>query len=217
MRNNNTTPKNRIDRIMRLVAILPYFTIDDLVAIEKNRDYLKILFGRYVKNGQLIRLKKGMYVTRAYVDNLEKKQLTNDYHELLANILYPNAYLSTEYILQKYQILTEVPTTITAISTAKTKNFNNYFGNFIYHSIKPSLFFGLSIKTVHGWQIKSATLAKALFDYLYLRKNNLQNKQMITELRLNTDLLKLKDKKELLGYIKREGSKRMAEIYKNLF
>ena len=63
MRNNTET---KIKRILALTESLPCFTIDDLVSVEKNKDYLKNLFSRQEKSGALIRLKKGVYVTERY-------------------------------------------------------------------------------------------------------------------------------------------------------
>lgn len=63
----------KIGQIISLVKSLPYFTIEDLASFERNKHYLKILFSRYEKLGKLIRLKKGMYVTKDYIDELEKR------------------------------------------------------------------------------------------------------------------------------------------------
>jgi predicted transcriptional regulator of viral defense system len=69
MRNNIST---RIGRIISLAEKLPYFCYADLTPIENNKTYLKILFSRYEKNGKLVRLKKGFYTTKEYVDQSQK-------------------------------------------------------------------------------------------------------------------------------------------------
>ena len=55
MRNTNI-PK--INKIISLAERLPYFNFSDIVPVEKNKTYLKVLFSRYEKKEKLFRLKK---------------------------------------------------------------------------------------------------------------------------------------------------------------
>ena len=61
-----------------------------------------------------------------------------------------------------------------------------------------------------------STKAKALFDYLYLRKNVLPNKEAVIELRLNVENLTRSDIKEIRKYIALEGSKKLKKIFNYL-
>jgi len=61
-----------------------------------------------------------------------------------------------------------------------------------------------------------STKAKALFDYLYLRKNVLPNKETVIELRLNVENLTRSDIKEIRKYIALEGSKKLKKIFNYL-
>lgn len=209
MRNNN---KPKIKKIISLTRTLPYFNFDNLAGIEKNRVYLKILFHRYKKAGKLIGLKKGVYVSREYVDKIEKNGAIDFYSEFIANFLYSPSYLSLDYVLYEYNLLTEVPINITSVVRSKTARFSNEFGNFLYHKIKDNLFTGFTITKKGNYTICKATKAKALFDFLYLRKNSIADKEAFLELRLNLDNLNKKDLNELGKYIKIEGSKKMREI-----
>ncbi|MCM8777831.1 MAG: hypothetical protein NC905_06185, partial [Candidatus Omnitrophica bacterium] len=58
----------RTKTIMNSVKTLPFFCIDDIVPIEKNKTYLAILLSRYVKSKKIIKLKKGVYTTKEYID-----------------------------------------------------------------------------------------------------------------------------------------------------
>ncbi len=91
------------------------------------------------------------------------------------------------------------------------------FGIFIYHKVKDKLFLGFAVQRINGFLIYKATKAKALFDFLYLRKREILNKEMAKELRLNLGEFNPKEKKELKSYIDLEGSKKMREIYSYLF
>jgi len=52
---------------------------------------------------------------------------------------------------------------------------------------------------------------------LYFKKHGILDKKAADELRLNLGELNQKDRKELDDYIKKEGSKKMREIYNYLF
>ncbi|MFH1452438.1 MAG: hypothetical protein ABIH00_00440 [Armatimonadota bacterium] len=210
MRNKLET---KISKIMSLVENLPYFTIDDISAVESDKTYLKILFSRYKKSGRIINLKKGVYVCSSYTDKLKMHGLFSSYIEFVSNILYSSSYISLDYILYKHNILTEIPINFTCISLNKTKVFSNNFGRFFYHKIKDKLFCGFKIIKEGKFAIYKATKAKALFDYLYLRKNILKNKESIDELRLNMSAFNKKDLSEFKKYLKIENSKKMKEIF----
>jgi len=196
---------------------LPYFTIESLRSMEKDKNYLKIFLSRYSKKGKIIRLKRGLYVSKNFIDEAQAKGTFSSYLEFLANTIYPSSYLSLEYILYKHNILTEVPVNFTLITTNKTAKFTNKMGSFFYHKIKDSLFAGFKVFEKDGFFIYEATKAKALFDSLYLRKNLLMDKKAVEELRLNVENLNKKDKGELEKYVELENSKKMKGIFNWLF
>ncbi len=78
----------KIRKIIFYVRNLPYFTLDTLSGIENNNAYLKILFSRYIKSGKIIRLKKGLYVCKDYINELEKEGKISTYSEFIDSILY---------------------------------------------------------------------------------------------------------------------------------
>lgn len=65
--------ESKISRIISLARVLPYFSMDNLSAAEKNRNYLKTLFSRYSKAGKIIRIKKGLYVAKDYIEGRNKR------------------------------------------------------------------------------------------------------------------------------------------------
>jgi len=212
MRNDNITPK----KILSLTAALPFFRLDDLTPLGEDKPYMKIILSRLAKRGEMIRLKKSMYVAKSYIDAAEKRGLFSDYVEWLANALYPSSYLSLDYILYEHNLLTEAPKNITSCSRLKTARFSNIFGNYFYHQVQERLFLGFKILKKGPFTILKATRAKGLFDFLYLRKNFLINRESIEALRLNLEHLTPEDWQELEGYIEKEGSGKMKLIYKNL-
>ncbi|PIZ00944.1 hypothetical protein COY61_01110 [bacterium (Candidatus Gribaldobacteria) CG_4_10_14_0_8_um_filter_33_9] len=215
MRNKRKKPKT--EEIISLVKNLPYFRIEDLKELVKKESYLKIFLSRFEKRERIFRLKKGFYVSKDFIDEIEKKAELSFYLEFLANLLYSPSYLSFEYVLGKYNALTEAVKNFTSVSTKKTNSFSNKFGNFLNYKIKKELFCGFKIKKNGGFLICEATKAKALFDFLYLRKNLILDKKATKELRINIEIFNEKDKKEFKKYIKIEGSEKLKKIFNWLF
>lgn len=214
MRNTGNT---KISKILKVAKGLPVFTLDDLASIETNKEYLRILLSRHVQVGTVVRLKKGLYVAKEYLNGVEKAGRLPVYAEFLTNILYEPSYLSLEYVLHQHSVITESPMTVTAVSRKKTSTFRTSFGTYAYHSIAPTLFTGFTTKRDGEYLISRASLAKALFDFLYFRKMLLTSAEVVKELRLNLNSVSKRDKIELAGYIALEGSARMKNIYRILW
>ena len=200
-------------RIMALVEKLPYFSIKNLLAAGIDSHYLRILLSRQAKAKKIIRLKKGLYVSRNYLEEAKAAGRISPLLEFLACAIYAPAYLSGEYILYRHNLLTEVPQNFTLMTVNKTARFLNPLGNFIYHTIQPKLFVGFESLRAGDFTIAQASKAKALFDFLYLRKNLITNKEIFKELRLNLDVLSARDRKELKTYVNLEGSVKMKYLY----
>lgn len=213
MRNDKKTISNKI---ITLISGLAYFELTDLNVAKIDQNYLKILISRYTKKGEIINLKKGMYVANNYINKIEKENKLADYYEFIANILYKPSYLSLEYVLYENNIITESPQNFTSICLNKTNSFSNNFGNFYYHKLKKELFTGYNIIKKNDFTILKATKSKALFDFLYLRKNILITKESVKELRLNLDNFNTKEKNEFIKYINLENSSKLKNISKLL-
>ena len=209
----NELINNKSKTIKETIENLPYFSISDLMPIEKNKNYLKVLFYRLSKQGKIRTLKRGMYVGEKFFGNIEKKNAISEYSEFVGNVIYKPSYLSLEYMLEKYGVLSESVNSFTLVSKKKTKKFSNHLGIFKYYNIREKLFVGFEIAKKSSFWIAEATLPKALFDFLYFRKNILFSEKQIDELRLNLDSFTKKNFRELKKYIKLENSKRMKEIF----
>lgn len=214
MRNRENS---KIGRIIEVAKRLPVFTLDDLASIETNKSYLRVLLSRNAKSGNIIRLKKGAYVAKEYLDGVERSGRIRTYAEFLAGILYAPSYLSLEYVLHQHGVITESPVVVTAVTRKKTASFVTPYGTYRYHSIAPTLFTGYTAKHDGEYIIFRASPAKALFDFLYFRKSTIANAEAVRELRLNMDGLTTHDKGELARYIDLEGSVRMKYIYTMLW
>ncbi len=197
---------------LQAIKKLPYFTIFNLKNTTNSESYLRIILSRLKKRGGVVALKRGVYVSAEYLNTVKSGDSIDAHRELVANVIYEPSYLSGEYVLQKYGIMSEAVMTLTSVSSKKTNKFTNELGVFKYYSIREKLFTGFSVKQKGDFMIAEASVAKALFDFLYFRKNILNSLDEIKALRLNLENLKKKDLKEFEKYIKLEGSKKMQKI-----
>lgn len=213
----NSQFKSAAAKILFYSEKLPCFTLENLKVLDIPPYYLKIILSRLEKKGEIVRLKKGMYTSRKFIEKTKAERTFSSFLEFLATKIYAPSYLSLDYVLYENNLLTEMPQNFTLITRNKTYNISNALGTFIYHKIKNSLFTGYEIKERNGFISYKSTRAKALFDFLYLRKPIISNKEMAAELRLNLEILNRDDRKELREYVETDASNKMKEIYAYLF
>ena len=180
--------------------------------LDKNPNTLRNSISYWVKNKSLIRLKRGFFVFRNF---LEKKDNSLYYSRFLATKMIEPSYLSKEFVLQNYQMLTDVVYGYSVVTIKKTNSINNEFGSFNYQSIKKSLFTGFSTESYENMEWFVASKAKALFDYIYFNQNKFSEitKNELLGLRLNLDIMQKQDWQEYKKYLLKAPSK-MTAIYK---
>lgn len=201
----------QVDKIKYLEGF-SYFdknTISQYIDIKQ--ESLSEDINRWLKKGILIQLKKGFYVTSRYY---EKNQNKDSYTEFIANKLRVPSYLSLEYVLQKYSVLSESVFALTSITNKTGRSYRNNTGNFIYRNVKECLFTGFEILEKDGYIIKEATRAKALFDWLYLKllRTREIDIEILDTFRLNLDMFKKRDFKEFTTYCKMTGIKKFMKL-----
>lgn len=195
---------------------LPCFTKTNLKLFQDNSDFsFDKNIQAWLKKELIKKLKNGLYVTEKYI--LKEKELTL-YQEFMANKLLWPSYLSGEYVLQKYNILTEAIYSLTSITTKTSRSFENFLGVFRYYNLKKELFLGFKEVNFGKFKILIASKTKALFDFVYFKKDNFQefSPEEIEEMRFNLDELNKKDLKELKEYINLSKNKKMFNFYKSL-
>jgi predicted transcriptional regulator of viral defense system len=79
-----------------------------------------------LKNGGLIRIKKGLYV---FGENYRQQTIPMG---LIANLIYGPSYVSLEYALAFHGMIPERVEIVTSITTKRNKLFNTPIGNFSY-------------------------------------------------------------------------------------
>jgi len=196
---------------------LSYFdieTLNQVINVSRNSLYANIK--RWIKAGRIIQLKKGLYVTNQYLNQVRNKQI---YLEFLANKLKSPSYLSLQYVLQKYDILSESVFGLTSITLQKPKDYTNSLAVFSYRSIRRGLYCGYKIISADGFTIREATKAKALFDYLYLKliRADFRDINLLDSFRLKLDEFTNQEKKEFTRYCREANVKKYQELPQLLF
>lgn len=198
--------------ILRQLEPLPFFSTTSLRVFEEIRPralYQDIQ--RWVRTSDIIRLKNGLYVTKTHVDRFLHDK---SYLELVANKLAAPSYLSLDYVLQKYSLLTEATFVVTSITLKTTRRYENDLGTFEYHHLHPGLYFGFKQHRFGKNIIYEATASKALFDFLYLRLASLdpQDASTLDALRINWSELDKPSFNELRRTILKSNSKKLGKI-----
>ncbi|MEI6596972.1 MAG: hypothetical protein WCL13_02030 [bacterium] len=203
----------KLEEIKNKTSKLLFFDKKSLKLLEKDDNNLNANLKYWLKIGDLVALKKGFYI---FKDKYEKETAKDEYLEYLANRLLSPSYLSLEYVLNKYQLLSEPARVLTSISDKTAREFSNSLGTWRYYSLPAKLFIGYKIKYFKNQPIAEASKAKALFDFLYLRfrRGNEPAEKSLADLRLNLENINQKEKTELFSYFKLVPGKRWLELKK---
>jgi len=118
---------------------------------------------RLLRSGELVRIKKGLYVTTDPRDWYSR--------EILANLVHGPSYISLEYALRFHGLIPEAVETVTSVTTMRRKRFDTPAGRFEYEHLQEGWYSsGVSYETVdHRRGFLIASPEKALADTLYVR------------------------------------------------
>jgi len=132
-----------------------FFSTADLEKITGlERESLKVVLHRLVRQGVLSRLRRGVYELVVDPANIR----------VVANQLYYPSYVSFETALSDYGILSQIPYTVTFATTKKSKKITIRDSEVEYTQLRNDLFFGYTLNN----GIYIAEPEKALLDQLYL-------------------------------------------------
>ncbi|MCH1429125.1 MAG: hypothetical protein L7U87_00025 [Chlamydiales bacterium] len=160
----------------QLFKNLKSFVIDYQYLMEQFKDYAspRSKISRMLKEGSLIRVKKGLYVLgKEYRTGLVDRSV-------LANLIYGPSYVSGLYALSYYGMIPERVETVTSMSVKKSRSFSSPFGLFEYNFIREERFkVGITIKlTSNGYKALFATPEKALADLVAQERDLLSLKKL---------------------------------------
>ncbi|MHA1558855.1 MAG: type IV toxin-antitoxin system AbiEi family antitoxin domain-containing protein [Alphaproteobacteria bacterium] len=143
-----------------------------------------------LKNGHIIRVKKGLYVFGP------KLSRGPHYKETLANLIFGPSYISLEYALSFYGLIPDRVEIVTSVTNKRKKHFKTPVGEFSFSYINPSLYsYGITLYEFdQQHSVLIASKEKALADYLYFCKKLIDENELerflIESVRI--DILELK-------------------------
>ncbi|MCE7989823.1 MAG: hypothetical protein DYG89_52420 [Caldilinea sp. CFX5] len=149
----------------------------------------------------------------------EAHRQDRNFSAAVSAILLPQSYVSLEFVLQQNNLLTEVTYPITCITRRNTRTITNDIGVFRYRNIRAELYRNFTIQEYLGIRYGCASLAKALFDFLYLRpipaSYRSKHYDLAEELRLNLDEVDDATQVEFAELVALSDSPKMADILAN--
>ena len=200
---------------LKILSKLPFFSREEIRTLSPNAEKnAEIFLYRNIKNNKIVRLRRGIYTTKEYVDSCKIAGEFSDYLEFLANVIVPSSYITGAYILSKYELLTEAVTTITSLTSLKSELVPSPLGTYTYKHVESKSIGNFDIITSDKYLIKRASKVQALFDYLFLIKKNLAviNSETVKELRINSHLLSKEELENLNTLSKNSGSIKMVKL-----
>lgn len=146
----------------------------------------------WLKSGELVRVKKGLYV---FGKDVSLKPYSP---EVLANLIYGPSAISLNYALSFYGMIPERVTTITSITNKRDKAFATPIGDFTYRLLAPKKY-AVGIELFNANNLSPFLIAspeKALCDLIHLSDKKIKltaltdvQNYLFSDLRIDEDAL----------------------------
>ena len=160
------------EELLIKVADMPVIETESLLAGITDQRALKVQISRWHKAGNLIQVKRGLYVLS---EPYRKREV---YEFYLASILMKPSYISLEKALEYYGLIPEAVPTYTSVTTKRPCRFVRDKWVFDYRHIKNELFWGYSSITVNKQTAFMAYPEKALLDLCYFKGREISAKYL---------------------------------------
>lgn len=166
--------------LLELVANEPVFSSALVLSGKVSAAQVRLQLSRWVKDGRLMRLRRGLYALAPVWRKLEPHPF------LVANRLQRGSYVSAQSALAFHGMIPEHVPVVTSVGPGRPETVRNPLGAFEFHHLSPQLLFGYSQVEVAPKQVAFvASPEKALLDLVhltagagserYLRQLRLQN------------------------------------------
>ena len=142
------------------------FRMQDMSSVFPDCVNLATKARRLERDGQIIRLKKGLYVASPRISRAELAPF------LLANHIYGPSYVSMQTALRYYGLIPEAVYSVQSMTTGVARHYENAFGTFNYIHV-PARYYniGVTMKESAGATFMIATPEKALCDLMVFTPN----------------------------------------------
>jgi predicted transcriptional regulator of viral defense system len=157
----------------------------------------KNLVTKLVKNGWLIRIKRGLYT----ISDLSSRGFLTLSPYVVANLLVSNSYVSFESALQQYGMFDQLTGKTISVSLKMYKTVKLSSTEYSFVKTKPEYYFGWQEVNIDNRNVRIATPEKALIDMVNFHKSQysidlvieklLEHKSDLDMVRLNNYLSKI--------------------------
>lgn len=197
----------KFEELLKKAGELPCFSTRFLAAGE-NLSQVRLQLARWVKDGRLIKIHKGLY-TLAEPYRKIKLELF-----FIANYLKAPSYISLQSALSRHGLIPEFVPATTSITTARPQLIVTPLGRFEYRHVSKHLFWGYQLLELsENQRAFVASPEKALLDLVYLTPHG-GKENFLRELRLqNLDRF---SKNVLRQFSKKFGSPKIERTVKNI-
>lgn len=167
---------------------------------------------REIKNGNLIKITRGLYETNPNVAGY-----------LLASSIYGPSYLSFDFALAYYGLIPEKVFAYTSatFNKKKKKQYNTPFGTYLYRDVPKNVYsLGINLIEEGAYSYQIATVEKALCDKLYSLKMIKNFKEfenlLFNDLRIDEEELRKLNIKDIQEICEKYNSTNVKFLYKYL-
>jgi len=187
--------------LVELTGEMPCFDLALLVqAFGDRRESIRVQLSRWMKQGKVIGLRRGMYTLSA---TYRRRPL---HSAVLANQLYRPSYLSGLWALGYYDLIPERVVRLTSVTPRVPRRFENTIDVFDYQNIKKDGFFGFRRTAIEGQTFQIAEPEKAMLDHWHLNAGE-WSPERLDEMRYQN--VAEVDGERLQAYAERFGSPRL--------
>lgn len=155
----------------------------------------KNLITKLVKNGWLIRIKKGLYA----ISDLSSRGFLSLSPYIIANLLVTDSYVSFESALQQYGMFDQLTDKTVSVSLKKYKTVTLNSIEYSFIKTKPEYYFGWQDIVVNNKTSRIATAEKAIIDIVNFHKSQYAIDLVIEKLLEHKNDLNLTRLNEYLG------------------
>ena len=194
-----------IDFYHNLKNNYPVFSRADIEKIAIGK-VLDVQLSDWVKKGLLVKPRRDVYLLRENIN-------LNPF--LLSNRLFRPSYVSLESALFYWGLIPDIVSTVTAVTSKRTRKFEFNNQLFSYQKIKSNLFFGYGEIRDKEWGFLMASPEKSILDYFYLNLPKLRDKNDWYELRIDAKIYsKVVNRTKLFKLLRVFNSVRMNIVIK---
>lgn len=159
----------RWQELIAAVGSEPLFETGTLLVGPTDPADVKRQLSRWVADGRLIRLRRGLYAFGGAEARVRRPPEPFE----IANRLVPGSYVSLSSVLARAGLIPEYVPVTTSVTTGRPGRRVTPLGTFVYRHVRASMFWGFETQTLMGGaRAYAATPEKALIDLLYLRADS---------------------------------------------